>query len=65
MDAFLEKNPSVRLGMIFHENKVSDRESFFPELIGDPAPELSEKGRHELDALWEQAKASSRGGEDA
>lgn len=58
VDAFVQKNPNIRFGMIFHENGISDGEKDYPypELLGKPKPELTPKGKEEFDKLWKQGE---------
>ncbi len=57
LDEFVQRNPNIRLGMLFHENGISEREKDYPypELLGKPKPELTPQGRKELDALLQRA----------
>ena len=62
IDTFIQENPGVRFGMIFHENGISDTEEFFPypELLGKPKPELTGKGKAELEELWRKGVERGR-----
>ncbi len=57
LDTFVARNPAIRMGMLFHENSISDGEKDFPypELLGKPKPELTPKGKEELDLLLKRA----------
>ncbi len=54
LPAFLDKNPHIRLGMIFHEIGIPDTKVPFPELLGQPKPDLSKEGKLEFDKRWKQ-----------
>ena len=54
--AFLEKHPNIRLAMIFHERGIPDTEVPFPELMGKPKPELSERAKAVFDKYWKAAE---------
>ena len=49
---FIKKHPNIRLAMIFHERGIPDTEAPFPELMGRPKPELSERGKAIFDKYW-------------
>ena len=51
--AFIEKNPTIRLGMIYHETASPATEPVAPyaELLGEPMPVLNETDQAELDAI--------------
>jgi len=49
---FIKNHPNIRLAMIFHERGIPDTEVPFPELMGKPEPELSERGKAVFDKYW-------------
>ncbi len=57
-EELLKKNPHIRLGMIFHEKRISDTDAIPPELLGKPRPELTEAGKRDLDKYWKEAEAT-------
>ena len=60
--AFVQRNPNIRLGMIFHESGISDSEKDYPypELLGKPKPELTAKGKEEFEKLWAAGEKRAR-----
>ena len=49
---FINDHPNIRLAMIFHERGIPDTEVPFPELMGKPKPELSERAKAVFDKYW-------------
>jgi hypothetical protein len=65
IEEFLQKNPGVRIGMIFHEKGVAGTPSLYPppELLGNPMPEIPEESRGirwGLEERWKQAEETAK-----
>jgi hypothetical protein len=59
-EEFIKRSPNVRIAMIFHEDGLPDVQSPFPELLGKPKPELTERAQKALEAKWKVAEEAAK-----